>query len=421
MNGSAPLLLAQTLIAIPVGLAVLMLALAIVWAAWHSIATLWGTVCWALSGEGGSLHVEGFRTGGARQRRTLELHRVITHVGLAIKAKLPLAPALKSAASGEARRVRNMLEGLAEYLEAGGTLSRGFQTAIPGCPALVVALLEHGEESGQVPAVVENIDAMYADRILDPSDTVRSGRPAVWIALVTMMVACATVGGVLTWVIPKFRDIFDDFDVEIPGITETLVTIYPAALMSLVVLLGLTLIAAAILSFEGLARTRGRPGLLARGVAWVRWLLPATRRIDFGGGMALVASQLAMLLKAGLPLDGLRGLATLLSPANYLWWRVEAFEQALRAGRAPDDAARQAELGTVMVSALTMIARGEPVDSVLGHAVEYYEAIARRWRSAVAAVIEPAATLLAAGVVLFVMLALFVPLVALINGVLETM
>ncbi|RJP35771.1 MAG: hypothetical protein C4547_08965 [Phycisphaerales bacterium] len=418
MIDGAPSLLGQWVIAVPVGLVALLLILALVWFGWLGLASLWGTVCWTFSGESGNLSVEGFRTRGARQRRTLEVHRVISHVGLAIRVNLPLAPALRSAAQNESGRVRIMLHDLARYLEAGGGLAGGFEDAVPGCPPLVLTLLRRGEASGQLTAAVDDIERMFTDQVLEPLE---SPRTAVWLALITVLFACGVVGGSLFWIMPKFRDIFDDFEVEMPAITASLVTVFPSFLFGLVALGGFSLVVAAVLSFAGLARPGSRPGWIASAVAGLRWLLPATRRIDYGGGMALVARHLAIILGTGQPLDRIRGLATLLSPGNHLWPRVAAFEQALRDGRAPDEAARDARLGTVMVSALMMIERGEPADAVLGHAAEYYQAIARRWRSALAAVIEPASTLLAAGVVFYVLCAMFLPLVALIEGVLETM
>ena len=74
----------------------------------------------------------------------------------------------------------------------------------------------------------------------------------------------------------------------------------------------------------------------------------------------------------------------------------------------------------MFVSALKMVERGEDAERVLGHAADYYEAIALRWWHAVSAASGPLVTLLIAGMVAFVALSLFLPLVTLIDAVADS-
>ena len=68
-----------------------------------------------------------------------------------------------------------------------------------------------------------------------------------------------------------------------------------------------------------------------------------------------------------------------------------------------------------------MVERGEDPERVLGHAADYYEAIAYRWWHALAAVSGPVVTLAIAAIVGFIALALFLPLIALINAASEAL
>ena len=69
------------------------------------------------------------------------------------------------------------------------------------------------------------------------------------------------------------------------------------------------------------------------------------------------------------------------------------------------------------VCALQMVEHGDDPQRVLSHAAAYYEAIAYRWWHALVAISGPLVTLVIAIMVGFVALALFMPLVALINTV----
>jgi type II secretory pathway component PulF len=113
-------------------------------------------------------------------------------------------------------------------------------------------------------------------------------------------------------------------------------------------------------------------------------------------------------------------LTSTVGTTNHLRYRLTGFVQEVQAGVVPHQAAQNAKLGDVFISALRMVERGEDATRVLNHAADYYEAIALRWWQAVSVVTGPLVTLLIAGVVGFVALAMFLPLVTLINTVADT-
>ena len=136
--------------------------------------------------------------------------------------------------------------------------------------------------------------------------------------------------------------------------------------------------------------------------------------------MAKAIRAMALSIRSGSERSFADALPSVVSTTNHLRNRLDDFAQAVAGGVAPAQAAQEAALGDMFVAALRMVERGEDPEVVLGHAADYYEAIAHRWWHALTAISGPLVTLVLAALVGFVALALFTPLVVLINTVSES-
>ncbi|MFQ5415354.1 MAG: type II secretion system F family protein [Phycisphaerae bacterium] len=394
-----------------------------------SVVFLWvvlsssGTLGWAVGGERWSWFVSGWGAGANRRSRTIRLHAVLRHLLLITRANLPLDAALRAAAAGETRRVADALNYIAYLTTTGWSVHEALRGAVPGCPPALIALLRNGEQCGQLPGALATIDRMLAERLRPAVDASRHA----WTYALFMAVFCVAMGtAFMVFVMPKFVDIFTDFDVALPPITLSLIHIAEAAaaggmlpglVMSIILGAGTT---AAVVVHRRRAGSDTRPGRIARTVARVRWALPFTRTIDYGLGMATAIRSMALGVRAGLPLDRACTLAPTLGPTNHLRTRLDDFQHRVRNGQRPSDAAHRARLGDVFVAALRMVERGEAPDRALAHAADYYHAMARRWWHALTAAALPCATLVIAAMVAYIALAIFIPIITLINGVAET-
>lgn len=391
------------------------------WVFWRLLATLKGTLGWALSGEPGSLLVRGFTSRGRRFRRTVEMQAIVTHTAVAARVNLPLPQALRAAAQGETGWMQQALDSIADAISAGTPLSEAFRRAIPGCPPLMVAILRQGERCGQSARALTNVEEMLADRF---RATPPWSRHAVTYAAVMFLGGMFIVSGIMIFVVPKFKCIFEDFDADLPPMTVQLIGISdwffngatPPFLIGLALALGAGLIALVV---ERLGRSE-TPGPFTGAVGKLRWACPWTRQLDRGLGMATAIRTMAAGVEAGVPLDQACQLAPTVAVTNHLHWRLKDFAQRVREGEMPHQAARAAALGDVFVAVLRMIERGERADQSLAHAADYYQAIAHRWWHALSALSVPVVTLLCAVTVGFIALAMFLPLIQLINSVADT-
>ena len=392
-----------------------------VWAIAWLVAASWETLTWSFSGERGALVFSGFGLRGMRVRRTAELQAILGHLGLITRLNLPLPSALRAAGRGETGRMGRTLSYMSYLVGAGWPLSDALGAAFRGCPVQLVEILHEGEQCGQLPRAVANVERMLATTVREHRGRVGDGRHAGTYAGLMLLFCALMLTGCMTIVMPKIRCIFVDFGATLPPFTLLLMEVYHwlagyGALILLLFLAAVVALAAAGVWLRG----RKRGGVLAWMISALRWVMPITRTLDYGLGMATAIRTMALGIRSGAPLDRAVMLTSAVGPTNHLRYRLAEFGREVQGGTTPHTAAGNAKLGDVFVSAVQMIERGQDAEPVLEHAADYYEAIARRWWHVVTAVSGPLVTLLIAGLVGFIALALFLPLVELIDTVSET-
>lgn len=380
------------------------------------------TLLHSVSGESRSLMAVGLMRSGRRLRRTIELQTVMSRLVLITRLNLPLCPAIELGAVGESRRVRRTLEDLGRRLRGGTRLSEGLPQAFKGCPPPLAAALQGAEACGQLPQALADQERMIAAAIEEHVRTTAHVRHAVGYAAAMILFCGIMVLWTMIFLLPKLREIFRDFDAPLPSTTVALMNVgdwFAAHGIELVAGLLLLIFGAILMSF--LATRVSEQSAFARFIAQVRWILPVTRNIDFGLGLSRAIRSMALQIRSGAPMSFVETLPLVVNPTNHLRLRLSKFAKAVSRGDALHQAAMGAELGDVFVGALRMVERGEDAQRALDHAAEYHEAVAFRWWHALTALSGPLVTLALGIMVGFVALALFLPLITLINAVSETL
>jgi type IV pilus assembly protein PilC len=396
-----------------VGMIVLILA-ALLWLA----LAAGGAVGRSLSGEQGGLLPHGVMRHGSRFHRTLDLQSIVSRLALITRLNLPLCSALDAAAVREPATIRRALQELSGRLRTGLALSEALAKTFQGCPAQLTAALQRGERCGQLAEALAEQERMITATANACLRTTPHARHAVAYTAMMAIAAGTLVLGILLMVVPKFREIFVDFDVVLPGATLALIDMaawterhLPEVLMTGLLFVCVTLMVSFIVS-----RTTEQ-GTVVRIVAMLRWCLPMTRTLDFGLGMSRAIRSLTLDTQSGVGIAAIETLPSVVSPTNHLRGRLVVFASAVSQGGIPHKAAKEAKLGDVFVCALRMVERGEEPERALNHAADYYEAIAYRWWNALSALSVPLVTLAIGAMVGFVVLAMFVPLITLIDAV----
>jgi len=307
--------------------------------------------------------------------------------------------------------LRNMLASVTTDVEAGGSFSVALQTHGVGLPGVVVPLVRAGEKAGEL-----SQNLRYLADSLDHDAHVR-GRVtnAMVFPIVTMSIASLVLVGLLGWIAPLFMDLLTEGGNK------------PAPDMHW--------ISDVVFSASDMMRSTGGVMFLLVGIAllvFVIWRSLTSRSylVDFlkirtpllgtmvtTAAMARFAKTLAALLRTGVPV--LESLRLARSTVDNL-----AIEQAIVAmEKSVENGGRMSapleEFWYIPELARDMVVIGEESGSMgemLENLSEVFRTEVDRQQDRLVTLIEPIMTLMLGVLVLFVVLAMFLPYITLVTN-----
>jgi type IV pilus assembly protein PilC len=227
-----------------------------------------------------------------------------------------------------------------------------------------------------------------------------------------VLVAAVVVSAVVVWVIPRFRQIFDSFDVELPRPTQILLDVSDFTVRFWYVVFGVPVL---LFLLHGV--------LMRRGGAYRYRMHALVLRIPLIGailGQSLTAGfarTFGTLLQAGVPhLDAL-GIVRDTSGNEVLIASVEDIRRTVREGEGI--ARPMGETGLFDDLVCNMVDVGEQtgeLDRMLLRVAESYEGQVDRKIDALFKVLEPALLIVMAVFVGFIVVSLFLPLLKIMSA-----
>ncbi|MEM6259500.1 MAG: type II secretion system F family protein [Planctomycetota bacterium] len=168
-------------------------------------------------------------------------------------------------------RLSHTIQRVADELQAGKSLPEAFASHKGAFPPLYGAVLEAGVRSGNLPGVL-----MGLGRHLELMQRLRA---AVWRAvaypLIVFLGVIVMLGLLGAWLVPQFREIFDDFDTRLPVITEVVMDVatHMPAIVTVVALIGIVL-------FTSMAalRAAGKEQVIFDKLLWLPLIGPVISR-----------------------------------------------------------------------------------------------------------------------------------------------
>jgi type II secretory pathway component PulF len=333
---------------------------------------------------------------------SVEQDALQSHLERVIQQSQPIVPALRAfAAEMPPGEQREQLLGVCRILEGGDP--RVAAAALTELPEYWIPLLSAAASASDPARVLHDflVESRRADQLR------RQWRVTLAYPTAILILAAAILVAFSFLIIPMFRDMFDDFGLDLPDATSALLKFSEFITNNWAFLL-IILAAAALAAF-------GR-----------RRILPASWRegaSDFFGSVfgrstaiARFARFTADLLDAGLSVpDALRiaGFTSRRPPMRRAGWRLA---NEIEAGRGGSRQAFEGPLTATMLYALQANVSPAARVRLLKELSGAYADRAERWWSWTRGVVEPLAILLIGGVVLMVVFALFLPLIDLINN-----
>jgi type IV pilus assembly protein PilC len=326
-----------------------------------------------------------------------------------LKAGMPLLRALEVLGRQVAgQRFRELIEGLAETIRTGGNLSDGLQRSPEVFDRLYVDMVKAGETGGVLATVLERL-AQFLERTERIKSRVKT---AMAYPVIILVVAAAILAGLMVYVVPKFEQIFNGMlkGQSLPPLTRAVLAAahfvghHFAAAAGVAVGLGI-----ALRMFRR-SRRGGRmmDGLLIR--------LPVLGNLLLKAAIARFSRTFGSLLASGVPmLDAL--VITRETSGNACV--AEALATVHDRVREGATVASPLEAASVFPRLVTgMIAVGEETGALppmLRQIADAYDDEVDQAVAALTATIEPFMIVLMAAVVGVIVIALFLPMVSIIQ------
>lgn len=342
----------------------------------------------------------------ARELGRHDAAEVGRHIAELVSARLPLETGLAALAEEcSSRRVRTALWRIAGELATGAELSHVLEHS--GAPRELKALVQAGARSGRTAEVLER----YVENLQAAFDL----RNSVWLGLAYPLALLAALWGFAAflgyWVVPQFLDIFSGFDIEVPRATVWLADITRAVrnfgglVTASVVLI---VLAVAVMLRLSLGRVLYRK-LICR-VPVIGSMLRST-------ALARFSRLMGLMIENGVPLNESLVLAARASGDAEIEHDCQRLVAAVEAGETlAGAAARLGRFPRSFVRALSSphAARGMP--EILQSIGDTYANRMRLVVALVLSILPPALMIIAFVTAGYVVVALFLPLIQLLNN-----
>lgn len=302
--------------------------------------------------------------------------------------------------------LKNSLGEVVEDIESGQTLSEAFAKHPKAFDKLYCNMIKAGEAGGALEAILQRL----AD-FKEKSQTLkRRIKSAMVYPLVVIFVACVIVGFILYFIIPKFEAIFKDFGVPLPAMTVFLIE------ASHFVIKYFYLVFLAPLFFWIILKLLYRNRTGAYVCDRILLMIPVMGQIVEKSTVARTMRTLGTLVQSGVPI--LESLSIVKETAgNAVFERAfariydsiregETIAQPLRESRIVDD---------IVVNMIDVGEETGDLDTMLNKIADNYDEEVEALVESLVSLLEPIMIVTLGGIIGFIVIALFLPLITLIT------
>jgi type IV pilus assembly protein PilC len=307
-------------------------------------------------------------------------------------------------------QLKNILDQIAADVESGSTLSESMARHPKAFDKLYTNMVQAGETGGVLDVILQRL-AEFMEKAMRLKRRVIGAMiyPAVVISFSVLIVT-----GIMIFVVPKFQEIFRDFKTTLPALTQILMNIsnWIAEQYGWLVILGSPFFI--FFAVKMIGKTKGG----RRVIDTVKLKVPILGQIISKTAIARFTRTLGTLLSAGVPiLDALN--ITRDTVGNVVFESaLQKVHDAIREGESFAGPLRQAKVCDSIVT--NMIDVGEEtgdLDKMLMKIADNYDEEVDVLIGSLVSLLEPIMVVTLGGIVGTIVVALFLPLVKLIQSV----
>ncbi len=347
---------------------------------------------------------KGFSFGGVKPKQLCTFTRQLSTLQ---DAGLPILRSLRILETqAKPGPLKNSLIGVIEDVESGNTLSEAMAKQPKAFDNLYVNMVKAGEAGGALEVILQRL-AEFKEK---SQSLKRKVQGAMIYPAAVLLVAGVIVGGIMYFIIPKFKTIFEGFDVELPGITVLLIDMSNAVVTYWYLIP--TIPIGIILLIKIIKKNKTGAYIMDR----IALKVPLLGAIISKSTVARTARTLGTLIASGVPI--LEALAIARDTAGNEVFRkaFEHIQSSIREGETMAVPLKETRITDDMV--VNMVDVGEEtgaLDNMLYKVADVYEEEVTVLIEGLVNLLEPIMTVVLGIIVGFIVIALFLPLVKLLN------
>ena len=348
-----------------------------------------------------------FSIGGVPQKQLVNFTRQLSTLQ---DAGLPILRSLQILESQQKPGLfRAVVGGVADEVEGGGSLSEAMANYPKAFNKLYVNMIHAGELGG----VLDIILSRLADFMEKAAKLKKKVIGAMIYPGVVITIAVAIVSMIMVFVIPKFAQIFNDFHLKLPGVTQILIDF--SDWMANRFGWAYILFSPVILTVLWRTIRMSEAGKYYTDVMLIH--IPIIGQIISKSSIGRFTRTLGTLISAGVPiLDAIN--ITKETSGNEVYARALAkVHDAIREGESMADPLRATKVVDAIV--VNMVDVGEEtgdLDKMLIKVADNYDSDVDVLVGSLISILEPVMVVILGTIVGFIVIALFMPMISLIQG-----
>ena len=322
---------------------------------------------------------------------------VMTNAGISIHDSIK-----EVANSTEDKRLKEIFSAMNDDLNAGLSLTESSEKFRGELGDVVIAMISLGESTGNMAESLAKL-AQMLDEIWENQ---RKFKKAMRYPMILMIVMAIAFSILMLYVVPKFREIFEELGADLPLPTRILLGIE-----SVLSNYGIYVLLAIIGTIVALKWAYKNNDEFKRG--WDKGILKVYLfgKIIFYSTMSRFMLIFTELVRAGIPIADALDTAVLMVDNETLKEKLSTIKVAVQQGVSLTDAMRNTGLYESML--IQMISAGEQsgsLDKMLGNVTDYYKEKFDDIIDNISSYVEPIMLFFMAGMVLLLALGIFMPM-----------
>ena len=346
-------------------------------------------------------------SGGKIKPKKLSL--LCSQLAIELKAGLPLVRSLKLVAENEEdKHLKKIIEDVADDVHSGHGLADSFANRAPKLPSTFIETIRAGEASGRLDECFTRLKKYYDDSAAVAS---KVGSAMIYPAML-IAVAVVVVIIIMVFAVPVFEDSFSSMGNELPAPTQILISISHFMTDNLLLLIAIVSIIIIALILYG--KTDAGQHAYAR----IALVFPGICLVNQMNAAAQFAATLGTMLSAGLPLTQAVRITAATSENLLVNEDIMKACQGVYEGQTLSMGLRKSKWLPQLL--LEMTAVGEEtgqMEETLTVVSEYYTAEVDTAVKRALDILNPAITMVLAGLVVFILLSVYLPIFSMYGSI----